>query len=201
MKILYTSLLVLLSFYSFSQSRSNSFIKTVNQIKSQSKIDKNDKEALNLIDYFYNDALQSDKGELEANTINKLQAFMGSKDSKNKHLLMLFLMYQEHISETAARGLMPDSKFQVLAANTIEQEFNTLYGVTPAIIYIYKAEALSSDKKSQEAKEVVKRGLEDYPNSIPLKVYTYLDTKDESLKKDLVQNHARHWLVMQNKIE
>jgi len=200
MKILLINLLLLLSFYSFSQSISNNFQKTANEVKAQSKIDKNDKSALNLIENFYNDALQSDKGELEAKTINKLQAFMESESSKNKHLITLFLIYQEHITETAAKGLMPDSRFQVIATNAIEKEFKNIYGVTPVIIYIYKAEALSSDKKSEEAKDIVKRGLENYPDSIPLKVYKYLDTKDENLKKDLILNHPRHWLVLQNKI-
>ncbi|WP_181308997.1 hypothetical protein [Rufibacter sp. XAAS-G3-1] len=86
MKILFTNLLLLLSFYSFSQSSSKSFQKTVNKIKTKSKIDINDKSALNLLDDFYNEALQADKGELEGKTINKLQTFMNLKVPKTNIL-------------------------------------------------------------------------------------------------------------------
>src|SRR5204863_7753691 len=134
-------------------------------------------------------------GELENGTVEKLQTFMKSDDSKNKHLLNLFLIYQRHIGEASAKGLEPNSEFQVETMTALENEFKDLYGLIPAIIYIYKSEALNSDQKFEEAKAEVKEGLAVYPNSIPLKVYRYMDTKDVNLKADLISNHSNHWLV------
>lgn len=36
-----------------------------------------------------------------------------------------------------------------------------------------------------------------YPDAIPLKVYQYMETKDETLKADILKNHKDHWLVKQ----
>ena len=53
----------------------------------------------------------------------------------------------------------------------------------------------------EEAKKEVLDGLNTYPNSIPLKVYHYLGTKNEEIKKDLITNHTNHWLVIQSNIK
>jgi hypothetical protein len=47
----------------FSQ-KSADYIKFVEQIKKEAKIDSNDKTVYKLLDDFYDQALQSDKGEL-----------------------------------------------------------------------------------------------------------------------------------------
>jgi hypothetical protein len=200
MKNLITIILILSFGILKAQNSGSELDKIILDIKSQSKSDKNDKVALDIIISFYNDVLQSDKGELENTTVEKLQKFMASNDSRNKHLITIFLMYQQHISETAAVGSKPDSGFQVDAMNILEKEFKDLYGIIPPIIFIYKSEALNSDKKFEEAKRHVKEGLKKYPSSIPLKVYRYMDTMNEQLKSDLVKNHANHWLVLQNNI-
>lgn len=201
MKTLLTILFSLLFFVSTAQDMKNNFHNTILKIKSETIIDKNDTTALGIINNFYQEVLQSEKGELESNTATKLQNFMSANNSKNKHLLILFLMYQQHISETAGKGLKPNADFQILAISTLEKEFIDLYKKIPCIVYIYKSEALSSANKQEEAKETVKLGLDNFPNSIPLKVYRYLDTKDEKLKKDLVVNHPNHWLVQEKGIK
>ncbi len=195
-------LLLAISFLSSkAQSANEGYRKTMADIKFKSKIDKNDKVALQLITAFYNEVLQSDKGELENTTMEGVANFMKADDSKNKHLLSILLMYQQHIAQTAAKGLQPNAEFQVEAMNTLEKEFQDLYGVIPTIIYIYKSEALSSAGKFVEAKAHVKKGLAAYPKSIPLKVYFYKDTKDNVIKNELITNHANHWLVKQNNIK
>jgi hypothetical protein len=65
------------------------------------------------------------------------------------------------------------------------------------IIYIYKYEALDSGNKKDEAKAAALQGLKEYPDSVPLKVYTYLTTKDDKIKNDLIKNHPNHWMVKQ----
>ncbi len=200
MKQILTLLLTLSFFMGKAQSANEGYRNTMADIKSKSKIDKNDKVALQLITDFYNEVLQSDKGELEKNTMERVANFMKADDSKNKHLLTIFLMYQQHISQTAAKGLQPNAAFQVEAMNTLEKEFQELYGVIPTIIYIYKSEALSSAGKIAEAKAHVNKGLTVYPNSVPLKVYFYNGTKDIAIKKELIAKHPNHWLVKQHHI-
>jgi hypothetical protein len=50
------------------------------------------------------------------------------------------------------------------------------------IITIYKAEALDANNQSKESAELISKSLIKYPNSIPLKVYNYVNTKDEKNK-------------------
>ena len=76
-----------------AQNNNDSYLKTFDDLKSKSKIDKSDTTSLEIINNFYHDVLQSDKGELGSNTINKLQKFMTSPDAKNKYLIEIFLMY------------------------------------------------------------------------------------------------------------
>ena len=83
----------------------------------------------------------------------------------------------------------------------LESETKEVYGKLPAIIYIFKAEALDSGSKKEEAQITVVNGLKEYPDSIPLKVYSYLNTKDETLRQDLIKNHPRHWMVQQFEIK
>ena len=184
-----------------AQNNNDSYLKTFDDLKSKSKIDKSDTTSLEIINNFYHDVLQSDKGELGSNTINKLQKFMTSPDAKNKYLIEIFLMYLQHISETAAKNLKTNPDFQVANMKYLKSEFEELYRRTPAIIFIYNSEALESAQRIEEAKKEVLDGLNTYPNSIPLKVYHYLGTKNEEIKKDLITNHTNHWLVIQSNIK
>ena len=196
-----------LSFFFFSatvgaQSGVEMFLdSTVNQLKTQSKVDKNDVEVFSLLESFYKEALQSDEGELSPKTAQKINAFLTDSRSKNKHLLTLFLMYQDHISQTAAQGKRPNVQYQLACIQHLESEMQNVYQKTPTIVYIYKAEALQSAGRRDEAKASVAESLEKVPDSIPLKVYRYLDSKDEGIKNDLVQNHAKHWMVRQFNIK
>jgi hypothetical protein len=184
-----------------AQNNNDSYLKTFDDLKSKSKIDKSDTTSLEIINNFYHDVLQSDKGELGSNTINKLQKFMASPDAKNKYLIEIFLMYLQHISETAAKNLKTNPDFQVANMKYLKSEFEELYRRTPAIIFIYNSEAFESAQRIEEAKKEVLDGLNTYPSSIPLKVYHYLGTKNEEIKKDLITNHTNHWLVIQSNIK
>lgn len=196
-----TLFFILFSLICHSQKPQDVFQEILDKTKSKSKIDPQDKAALNLINAFYDDALQSDKGELQPKTIATLKNFMGSPKSKNKHLIDLFLLYQQVIDNAVERGLKPNAELQLLLVNALEDEFETIYKLTPAIIYIYKYEALNSDKKSDEANAVVEKGLQHFPDSVPLQVYRYLNSKDAALKEGLIQDHSNHWLVVQKNIK
>ncbi len=196
MKKLILGTLLCLSVTIFAQS-GNSMASILQKIKSQSKIDTQDKTVYDLMDEFYQKNLQADNDEMTPEFTHKLQKAVSDSNTKNIHLLYLFLMYQQHISQAVAEGKKPNPVFQIETMNLLESETKEVYGKLPAIIYIFKAEALDSGSKKEEAQMTVASGLKEYPDSVPLKVYSYLNTKDENLRKDLTQNHPNHWMVQQ----
>ncbi|MBX2931525.1 MAG: hypothetical protein KF781_06220 [Chitinophagaceae bacterium] len=196
MKKIFFIILVLLSINVFSQ-QNDDYKNFIQQIKKDTKIDKDDNTIYNLLNDFYEQALQSDEGELKPDIPLKIQKLYEDKNTKNIHILIMLLTYQEHISETAAVGKKPDSEFQVNLMTDLENEMKAIYDKIPPIIYIYKAEALSSNGQKNNASIIVSKGLVEYPNSIPLKVYKYIETNDEKIKNDLIQNHSNHWMIKQ----
>ena len=183
-------------FHAFAQS-GPSIKETFLKIKSQSKTDPNDKAVYNLLDEFYQKSLQAETDEMTPETIQQIEKLASDPNTKNLHILMLFLMYQQYLSRTVASKKAPDPQFQIETINLLENETKDIYGKIPAIIYIYKAEALDDAQNKEEAKLTVAKGLQEYPDSVPLKVYSYLNSKDPTLKNDLIKNHARHWMVQQ----
>lgn len=200
MKNLILLFLLLFSINAFSQ-KSDEYAKFIEQLNADTKTDKNDKTVLNLLNDFYEQALQSDKGELNPDIPERIQKIYSDKNAKNVQILNMFLVYQEHISQTSAAGKQPDPNFQINLMTDLETELKNVYGNIPVIISIYKAEALNSNGQTKESFETVSESLEKFPNSVPLKVYKYLDTKDEKIKQDLVKNHSNHWMVQQFGIE
>ncbi|WP_312286771.1 hypothetical protein [Chryseobacterium gleum] len=180
----------------FAQS-GNSMASILQKIKSQSKIDPQDKVVYDLMDEFYQKNLQADNDEVTPELTHRIQKAVSDPNTKNIHLLYLLLMYQQHISQTVAEGKNANPEFQIETMNLLESETKEVYGKLPAIIYIFKAEALDSGSQKEKAKITVANGLKEYPDSIPLKVYSYLNTKDETLRQDLIQNHPNHWMVQQ----
>lgn len=195
------SLIILfISFNVFSQ-QNDAYKKYINQLKAESNIDSEDKTIFDLLDDFYIQGLQSDAGELSSEIPKKIEKLYQSKKTKNRHLLLMFMAYQDHITKTAAVGKKPNSNFQVDLMNDLESEFQSIFNKIPAIIYIYKAEALISNGQQAESLKTIERGLTVYPDSVPLKVYKYLDTKSDEIKNDLIVNHAKHWMVKQFEIQ
>lgn len=167
------------------------------KLKTEAKIDENDKEVYNLLDEFYNKSLQSENDEMNSETIEKIQRLASDPNTKNLHILMLFLMYQQHISQTSMVGKPSNPELQIEIMRLLEDETKNVYGKIPVIVYIYKYEALNSGKEEDQAKATLAQGLKEYPDSVPLKVYSYLNTKDEKIKTDLIKNHSNHWMVKQ----
>jgi len=196
MKKLVVLLFFCFGIFAFSQTAAAAK-EVFEKIKKESKIDGNDKTIYNLLDEFYNKNLQADSDEMTPETVEKIQSLVSDPTTKNIHILMFFLLYQQHISQTATVGKKPNSEFQIETMRLLENETKEIYGKVPAIIYVYKYEALDSGDKKDEAKATAMQGLKEYPDSLPLKVYTYLSTKDETLKNDLIKNHPNHWMVKQ----
>ncbi|MCS3867703.1 hypothetical protein J3D55_000619 [Chryseobacterium ginsenosidimutans] len=200
MKKLVLLFLFFLGIHAFSQTAAAAK-EVFEKIKKESQIDGNDKTIYNLLDEFYDKNLQAENDEMTPETIERIQKLASDSTTKNIHILILFLMYQQHISQTAAVGKKPNPDFQIATMKLLEDETKSVYGKIPAIVYIYKYEALDSGEKKDEAKAVAIQGLKEYPDSVPLKVYSYMTTKDESIKNDLIKNHPNHWMVKQFEIK
>lgn len=196
MKNLIFIVLLFLSINVFSQ-KSDEYTKFIKQLKENTTTDTKDKTVLNLLNDFYEQALQSDKGELNPDITQRIKKLYEDKNTKNLQILNMFLTYQEHINQTAAAGKQPDSNFQVNLMTDLESEVKNIYGTVPVIVEIFKAEALNSNGQTKESAEIISKSLIKFPNSIPLKVYQYLDTKDEKIKEDLIKNHSNHWMIQQ----
>jgi len=192
MKLL-TLITLFFTFNAFSQANEA----RINQLRSDTKIDSNDKAVFDLLDEFYMQALQSDLGDLNPDTGKKIEKMYRSKKTKNRHLLLMFMAYQDHVSKTAAVGKRPNSKFQVELMTDLAYEFKNIFNKIPAIIYIYKFEALDGSGQNEEAIKTIDEGLTEYPDSVPLKIYKFISSKDENIKADLINNHSNHWMVKQ----
>ena len=185
-----------MSFPLFAQQTQN-YEQFIAQLKNNTRTDKNDRAVWNLLNDFYEEALQSDAGALTRATVEKMQKLYADRNAKNMQILHLFMVYNNHISQTAAQGKTPDSGLQVGLMLELEKEMADTYGKVPAIVQIYKAEALVSNGQHKESADVISAGLLEYPGSVPLKVYRFLETNDEGLKTDLIKNHPDHWMVKQ----
>lgn len=200
MKKIILFLFLIFTVNSFSQ-QSEEYTKFIEEIKRDSKSDKNDKTVFDLLNNFYEQVLQSDNGELNQNTLHMIEELYADPNAKNLQILSMFLTYQQLISESFGAGTEPDTTLQLNLLNDLESELEKVYGKVPVIVKIYKAEALNSAGQSQKYSELLKQSLIDFPDSVPLKVYSYLDTKDEKLKLNLINEHSNHWMVKQFQIK
>lgn len=198
MKNLITTFFLFLGILVFSQE--NDFLTLTQNLKKSSKIDQKDTKVFDLLIRFYEEGLQSDKGEFSAEIPELINKTFEDKNLKNGHILFVFFMYQDYISKTAAIGKPTNSKYQVQVMDFLYKESKEIWERVPAIIYIYRYEALENDNKIEESAKMISEGLKEYSDSVPLKVYQYLKTKDQLLKEDLIKNHANHWMVLQYKI-
>ena|SRR6218665_34131 len=173
----------------------------ISQLRKGIKIDNQDKAVFDLMNDFYEQALQSDLGELKSEMPQKINKLQQNKKTRNRHLLLMFVAYQDHISQTAAVGKRPNKKFQVELMTDLAYEFKNIYSKIPAIIYIYKFEAFDTSGQREEAAKIIDEGLAEYPDSVPLKVYKFQVSKDEAIKTDLITNHPNHWMVKQFEIK
>src|SRR5690606_12860254 len=131
------SILLILTFQTSIGQEIEDFNRVVNDVIASSSKDAKDLTAWELLNDFYEETLQSDSGLTSAKTYERLDAFLRNEKSFNKHLIMLFIAYQDYVGESARSGLPPDSKFQVFLINKTEEEIQKIYGKVPVVILIY----------------------------------------------------------------
>jgi len=197
MKISFLIALLIFSIPTLSFSQEEQGIKKmISTITKNAIRDSTDKTVYHLMDELFQGILQSDNLNVSQETIAKIDKIMKSDQVKNKHLLMLFLLYQ-NVVEQSVRTDTSNQQIKLEILHTLSDEYSNLYNQIPVIIYIYLAESYKANKQHEEVVKTLNVSRKIYPDAIPLKVYQYMETKDETLKSDILKNHKDHWLVKQ----
>ena len=197
MKISFLIALLIFSIPTLSFSQEEQGIKKmISTITKNAIRDSTDKTVYHLMDELFQGILQSDNLNVSQETIAKIDKIMKSDQVKNKHLLMLFLLYQ-NVVEQSVRTDTSNRQIKLEILHTLSDEYSNLYNQIPVIIYIYLAESYKANKQHEEVVKTLNVSRKLYPDAIPLKVYQYMETKDETLKADILKNHKDHWLVKQ----
>ncbi|MDI9311979.1 MAG: hypothetical protein QM535_17330 [Limnohabitans sp.] len=178
----------------FAQTKKNIIEETFDKIKSNTKIDKNDSTCFNLTQKMYDEVLQNEISEFQKSTIEEINEFQKSRKSKNTYLFTALMFYQEIITKSAEQKVVkPELQRDII--NYLEKEFLYVYNRIPTIIYVYKVETLNLLEDKTELKKYIDEGLKNYPNSIPLKYYSYKFLNVQTYKEDLMKLNKKHWLI------
>jgi len=181
-----------------AQNEMDAFIQDlVIETKKQYPSDPKDLKINKIFDTFYLEVLQSENGEISEDLIQQITVLADDPKTKNMHLLSLLLVFQEYINESSENEQLANAAFQLKLIDRLENEFKLLNQPIPLLIYIYKIEALQANDYFEQADELTALAYKKNPNSVPIKVYQYLATNDESIKNDLIKNHSNHWFVKQ----
>lgn len=197
MKIKLLFIILFLSFNLHSQKSVYDSLKVeLNIFKKNVKIDKSDLSIYELLNNFYHENLQTNKG-LSNSTLKTYREFSESDSLKNKSILFLFNKYQYHISKTATIGKNPDPEFQIAVMKLLAGECVEIFDSIPAIVLIYMGEALMSNQLNEKALEHFEISYKFYPDSIPIMIYLVLldEKKHSKVKKKLLRKHKKHWMV------
>jgi hypothetical protein len=190
--------IILISFFLtstiFAQNKKNIIEGTFDKIKNDTKVDKTDLTCYNLTQKMYDEILQNDISEFKKSTIEEIKNYQSSRKSKNIYLFTTLMFYQEVITKSAEQKISkPELQRDII--NYLEKEFLEVYNKIPAIIYVYKVETLNLFDDKSELKKYIDEGLKNYPNSIPLKYYSYKYLKELTYKEELMRINKIHWLI------
>ncbi|WP_445720492.1 hypothetical protein [Flavobacterium sp.] len=178
----------------FAQTEKNIVEKTFDNIKSKTKIDKLDSTCFNLTQKMYDEVLQNEISEFKKSTIEEINEFQKNRKSKNTYLFTALMFYQEIVTKSAEQKVVkPELQRDIV--NYLEKEFLYVYNKIPTIIYVYKVETLNLFEDKTELKKYINEGLKNYPNSIPLKYYSYKYLNEQTYKEDLMKLNKKHWLI------
>lgn len=189
-------LIIIITFFSsvvYSQDK-NIIEKTFNEIKRNSKVDKKDSTCYNLMQKMYDEILQGENSEFKESTINEIKNYQNSRKSKNSYLFSALMFYQDVITKSANEKIIkPELQRDII--NYLEKENIEIYNKIPTIIYVYKVETLKLFDDKTEMKKYIDEGLKNYPNSIPLKYYSYKYLNEQTYKEELLKINKKHWLI------
>lgn len=178
----------------FAQNKKNIIEETFDKIKKDTKIDKTDSTCYNLTQKMYEEILQNDTSKFQKSTIEEIKNFQSNRKAKNTYLFTTLMFYQDVITKSAEQKIVkPELQRDII--NYLEKEFLEVYNKIPAIIYVYKVETLNLLNNKSELKKYIDEGLKNYPNSIPLRFYSYKFLNDLTYKEELIKKNKIHWLI------
>lgn len=189
---------ILISFFFtsiiFAQTKKNIVEETFDKIKNNSKVDKKDSTCYILAQKMYDEVLQNEVSDFKKSTIEEIKNYQNNRKSKNTYLFSALMFYQEVITKAAEqKKTKPELQRDII--NYLEKEFKDIYNKLPAIIYVYKVETLILLDDKSEFKKYIDEGIKNYPNSIPLKYYSYKYLNEPTYKEELMKINKIHWLV------
>lgn len=178
----------------FAQTKKNIVEETFDKVKNNSKVDKSDSTCFNLAQKMYDEVLQNDVSEFKKSTLKEIIEYQKNKKSKNTYLFSVLLFYQDVITTSSEqKASKPELQRDII--NYLEKEFLDIYNKIPVLVYVYKVETLHLFDNKLELKKYIDEGLNNYPNSIPLKYYSYKYLNEQTYKEELMKINKKHWLV------
>ena len=187
-------LFTLFTLATYAQTKKNIIEETFDNIKDRTKVDKSDLTCFNLTQKIYDEGLQNEISGFSKSTIDEVKEFEKNRESKNTYLFTALMFYQEVITKSAEEKVIkPELQRDII--NYLEKEFLYVYDKIPTIVYVYKVETLNLFKDKTELKKYIDEGLKNYPNSIPLKFYSYKYLNEQTYKEDLLKLNQKHWLI------
>jgi len=192
----------IIPFFCFSQgSLSQAAAQQYTVINDNAFIDRDDLRIFNLFEKFYQETLNSDKGEMSAKTVDEIKTIMADNNFPNRNLLEILLMYQDQLRLMAERNEKPNSSFQILTTDVLATQSEKIYGKVPVLIQIYKGETFMVAYMDDKAQSIFKEILVTNTDCIPARVYNCILTKDKAEKKRLLdalkKERPNHWMVKQ----
>lgn len=161
------------------------------------------KDKINNVKKYFDELINLFNGTenpFEERTINKIiesiQQDIGDSNVTNRDILYGLWLYYG-----IAQEYTPELDFKIL--DEIEKTYKTRFGLTdtPALILLHKIETLINQQNFTEAKKLIKSGEKQYPDCVPIKVYSWQLEENQKIKenkyKDLKQNNPDHWIVKQ----
>lgn len=161
------------------------------------------KDDNNNVEKYFNEIIELFNGTenpFEAGTISKvvdsIKWDIGDPRVTNRDVLYGIWLYYG-----IAQEFSPELDFKIL--DEIEKAYKNRFGLkdTPNLILLHKIETLINQNNSTEAKKLIKIGEKQFPDCIPIKVYSWQleDNKKTKEKKykELKQNYPNHWIVKQ----
>src|ERR1043165_3772066 len=128
MRILIVLSFLVLSHCAFAQSQADKIVDSlIAPIKAKTVIDSENTRIYSLLESFYDEVLQSDNGGLSAKTMRRLKIYRDESHLRNKHLLVLFFMYQDLITDAANKGRNPNPDYQLALIKRLKSEMKSLY--------------------------------------------------------------------------
>lgn len=168
-------------------------------VKQSAIIDPRDSTVLNWFEEGYEQMLQADVGHLNDDLAKLYSQFRLDTTIANRHLFYLYDSYQTIVSTAENHKMSIPTELCLSIVDSLAEESNRIYGIIPAIVWIYKGEALLSAGLTEQARNHFRKGLELFPQSIPIQVYNFRLEKNERVRtkqyKTLKKKYPKHWMV------